>query len=127
MEFKLIITLFVLVVDKGSPLKGADQETQLAELRRFISALEDGTADVAILKKLALVCIDNPVHDESSEENTSFSFLTTPTPANGRLGTNTKGSLWDKNEKVFDRMFEALMRFLTLERVWLFQIRFSLL
>ncbi|OCB84439.1 hypothetical protein A7U60_g8425 [Sanghuangporus baumii] len=103
----------VCLIDKGSPLKGSDQDTQLRALKNCISALEDGSADAATLKKLALLCLDNPVLDEASDMSLSSSFLASPTPRNGRLEKlQTEESIWRK-EKLFDRMFDALKKFLT--------------
>ncbi|THH11551.1 hypothetical protein EW145_g600 [Phellinidium pouzarii] len=104
------------LVDKGSPLRGTDPAAQVMELKCLVSALEDGTADVSILKKLALLCLDNAVHDSISEMSTSFSYPSSPSPMVGKLAKlGSKISIWD-NEKIFDRMFDALMNFLTLER-----------
>ena len=106
-----------LVIDKGSPFKGADDKHKLSELKRFISALEDGSADVTILKKLALLCRDTALHEDLSEMNTVFSFPATPSPLNLQFnGGSLKATIWDE-EKLFDRMFDALMSFLTAQKV----------
>ncbi|EJD01068.1 uncharacterized protein FOMMEDRAFT_29840 [Fomitiporia mediterranea MF3/22] len=84
----------ISLIDKGSPLKGSDQDTLFKELKQCISDLEDGMADASTLKKLALLCSDNPVHDDSLDMDRT---------------------MWSK-ERIFDRMFDALMKFLTPEK-----------
>ena len=108
--------IIFLVIDKGGSLKGADRDTQLNELLRCVSALEDGSADVAVLKKLALLCLDNPVHDDAPNMNDS-SFPITPSPTDNGFGTmNVEDTIWN-NEKIFDRLFDALMKYLSPSRV----------
>lgn len=109
----------IAVTDKGGSLKGVDEATTISELKRFIVALDDGTANIAILKQLALLCSCNAVHEDLSDPNVSFSFPLSPTPMTGKFSRiGAKKTIWDE-EKLFDRMFGVLMNYLTLERVCL--------
>lgn len=95
-----------------------DRSTQLEELKRILVALEAGSADVKALKNLALLCSDNAVPDGHPELFiSSSSFPDSPTPAKRTLGNGAKDkSIWDE-EKIFDQTFDALLSYLTLERV----------
>lgn len=106
-----------LVIDKGSPFKGADEKTKVSELKRFITALADESADITILKKLALLSMENPVQEDLSEMSAAFSFPATPSPLNLQFKRGAlKTTIWDE-EKLFDRLFNALMQYLTYQKV----------
>lgn len=111
----LLVIYCKVVIDKGSPLKENDLDTQLSELKKCVSKLEDSTAGAAIMKKLALICADNPV-DDRLDDVVSFSL-----PAGAHISKkiprlNSQDSIWTK-DKVFDRMFDALLDFLTPDKV----------
>jgi CLIP-associating protein 1/2 len=97
-------------------LRGTDLDTQLSELKRCTVALEDGSADVKALKKLALICLDNPVDENLSSGMTSFSFPTTPPAVSMLAQMKADQSIWGK-ERIFHRMLDALLGFLTEMRV----------
>ncbi|KAI5120906.1 hypothetical protein M0805_002886 [Coniferiporia weirii] len=106
----------ISLVDKGSPYRDTDHATQLSELKSFVTALENGTADTSVLKKLAMLCLDNSVPDDYSEMSTSFSFSGSPSPMAKKLAKlNLRKTIWDE-EKIFIRMFDALLGYLTVER-----------
>ncbi|CDO74043.1 hypothetical protein BN946_scf185043.g93 [Trametes cinnabarina] len=79
----------------------------------FIVALEDGSADVAVLKKLARLCSKNPVHEPLSPVSPGFSAPLTPSPMDlaARPLATGKADYWAQ-DKLFDRLFSALVKFL---------------
>ncbi|KAG9317226.1 clasp N terminal-domain-containing protein [Chiua virens] len=101
-------------IEHGTPLKAVEPRNRVEELNRFLSALEDGNADVHVLQKLALLCSSNPIPAD------------TASPLSPRLGLPSVQSLfvpitralpptipdmWTK-ERSFDRLFDGLMKFL---------------
>ncbi|KAI9067582.1 hypothetical protein FKP32DRAFT_1588408 [Trametes sanguinea] len=79
----------------------------------FIVALEDGTADISVLKKLARLCSKNPSHEPLSPVSPGFSAPLTPSPMNipARPLETGKVDYWAQ-DKLFDRLFSALVKFL---------------
>ncbi|TBU58755.1 clasp N terminal-domain-containing protein [Dichomitus squalens] len=92
--------------DSGTP----DREETL---RSFIAALEQDTADVAVLTKLAQLCIQNPVIESLSPVSPAFSAPLTPSPLDGsaRQLAQSKSAYWTQ-DRLFDQLFNALVRFL---------------
>ncbi|KAI9001213.1 clasp N terminal-domain-containing protein [Trametes punicea] len=82
-------------------------------VKTFIVALEDGSADVAVLKKLARLCSKNPVHEPLSPVSPDFSVPLTPSPLEGAVMPLATGKVeyW-MQDKLFDRLFNALVKFL---------------
>lgn len=92
-----------------------DRPSQLAELKRIISGLEDGSASASALKDLALLCSDNQVQTGPLDLGLSISsYPDSPTPVVRKLGDGK--TVWDE-EKIFDRMFNALLEYLSAEQV----------
>ncbi|KAL4241509.1 CLASP family protein [Abortiporus biennis] len=83
------------------------------ELSSCIGRLEDGTADVQILKKLAILCKENPVNEPISPISPAFSDPSSPTPAFGASYSlpSLNSDLWT-HDKTFDRQLNALTKFL---------------
>ncbi|OSC99183.1 hypothetical protein PYCCODRAFT_1480052 [Trametes coccinea BRFM310] len=79
----------------------------------FIVALEDGTADISVLKKLARLCSKNPSHEPLSPVSPGFSAPLTPSPMNipARPLESGRVDYWAQ-DKLFDRLFSALVKFL---------------
>lgn len=105
------------MTDKGSPLTGMSRPAQLVELKRVISALEDGTADISTLKDLAHLCSDNPVQENGLLDTMNLSessYPDSPTPIIKKLGGSK--TIWEE-EKIFNRMFNALLAYLSVDRV----------
>lgn len=105
------------VTDKGSPLTGMSRSAQLVELNRVISALEDGSADISTLKDLAHLCSDNPVQENGLLDTMNLSessYPDSPTPIIRKLGGSK--TIWEE-EKIFNRMFNALLAYLSVDRV----------
>lgn len=104
-------------MDKGSPLKEAEPSAKLQGLTRYVTALETGVADVHTLKKLALLCIENPIHDPSSPLSPSLSFPLSPSPLPDSVRVRLLHSnMWTEG-RLFDRMVGALIQFLKPEKV----------
>lgn len=89
-----------------------------AELKRHITALENDDVDVMVLKKLAWLCVENPVHEEPSEFKSGFALPMSPSPASMIFDNvpSLVSTLWEE-EKLFDRMFNALLKCLTSNKV----------
>ena len=108
------------VIDKSSPFKHTDMVSASAEVKRCISALQSGEADTTILKSLALLCLNNPVNEDSNELKSSFSIPSSPSPMTVNFNklrlSPVEPMIWDE-EKLFDRLFHALLAFLTPGRV----------
>lgn len=98
--------------------KSTGPATLEQELDNLIFALDIGDADVAALKRLALICQETTSSDLSSPPLSPDSrHPSSPTPLVPSLSTNQLYSdIWEKN-KTFDRFFKALMKYLDPERV----------
>ena len=98
--------------DNGTPGR---EET----LRPFIAALEEDSADVPVLKKLARLCSQNPVQEPRSPGLPAFSVPLTPSPVDGfaRQLSSPSGSEFWTSDRLFDQLFNALMRFLDPRKV----------
>lgn len=111
-----------IVIDKGAPLKATGAGSDKPELKRCVVALEQGTADVSVLKKLALLSRDHPARDDLtlSGLSMSMSFPASPTPMGNmpKLGLG-ESNIWTE-EKLFDRLFSGLMEYLKQEKVLTF-------
>lgn len=120
--FNLIIAPFpsssVPVIAQGSPLKAAETSDRIQELQRYISLLENGSADVHTLQKLVLLCAENPVAEPFSPLSPDSEFPSSPSPFidNSRSIPSLYSDLWDNN-KNFEKLFRALMEFLVPTRV----------
>lgn len=99
-------------ISAGEPSERKDR------LNSYIAALEQGLADVLVLKKLAHLCRENPVNEPISPISPDFSDPLSPSPLLG--GTRTLPSLrpdlWHQ-DKAFERLFSALMKYLDPTRV----------
>ncbi|KAI0721862.1 clasp N terminal-domain-containing protein [Cerioporus squamosus] len=82
-------------------------------LKTYIAPLEQGSADVPVLKKLARLCMRNPVHEPLSPISPAFSVPLTPSPLDGlgRQLTPSKSEYW-RQDRLFDQLFNALVNFL---------------
>lgn len=80
------------------------------ELEGHIAALEHGPADVLVLKKLALLCRENPVNEPISPISPDFSGPFSPSPSYGTARSlhGLKSDLWSEG-KAFERLFAALV------------------
>ena len=89
-----------------------------AELNGYISALEEGLADVLVLKKLVHLCRQNPVNEPISPISPDFSDPATPSPLFGRTRTlpTLRSDLWHQ-DKSFERLFNAVVQYLDPARV----------
>ena len=97
--------------DNGTPGR---EET----LRPFIAALEEDSADVPVLKKLARLCTQNPVNEPLSPVSPAFSGGLAVVPVDGfaRQQPQTKSEYWTQ-DKLFDQLFNALVQFLERRKV----------
>ena len=91
---------------------------RVQELEDLITALDSGDADVAALKRLALICMENTVAELSSPPLSPGDFHpSSPTPVVPSNSTLVLHSdIWEKN-KTFDRFFKALIKYLEPSRV----------
>ena len=87
-------------------------------LQTFVSALEQGSADVPVLKKLAQLCVRNPVQEPRSPGLPAFSVPLTPSPVDGfaRQLTSSDSEFWTQ-DKLFEQLFNALVRYLDPKKV----------
>ncbi|TDL29310.1 hypothetical protein BD410DRAFT_758063 [Rickenella mellea] len=102
------------LIEKGTPLKTSDVAAKVQEINAFLTALEQGQANVELLKNLTLLCLGNPFHDAPSPLSPTFTFPPTPSPMSGNdqmLST----PLWTEG-RLFDRLFGALTRYLEPDR-----------
>jgi CLIP-associating protein 1/2 len=106
------------VVEHGTPLKGLEPSDRIQELQSFIVALEQHPVSIRVLQKLALLCIENPVLDPSSPLSSGFSAPASPSPFSARPIPSLHSDIWAK-DKNFERLFNALIKFLDPSRVWL--------
>lgn len=88
------------------------------ELNDCIAALEQGPADVLVLKKLAHICRQNPVNEPISPISPDFSDPQSSSPLFGgtRGLPSLKPDLWHQ-DKAFERLFSILMKYLDPTRV----------
>lgn len=97
----------------------APEAVQVQQLRDVMSLLEQGVADLAALRTLAAVCTNNPAAPQSP------TTLTSPLSPNGNGGPLSPSPLNDMSSlarslrsdvwlggKMFDKVFNALVRFL---------------
>ena len=91
---------------------------RVQELETLITALDSGDADVAALKRLALICMENTVAELSSPPLSPEGLHpSSPTPIIPSHSTRLLHSdIWEKN-KTFDRFFKALIKYLEPSRV----------
>lgn len=106
----------LIAIENGTPLKGVEPADRVEELSEFVTALEDGNANVRVLQKLAQLCSSNPIP------------VDTASPLSPRLGLPSGPSLfipitrtlppdmWTKGRN-FDRLFDGLLKFLDLAKV----------
>ena len=88
-------------------------------LQTLLAELEQGSADVPVLKKLARLCTQNPVHEEPrSPASPAFSVPLTPSPVDGsaRQLSSSDSEFWLR-DKLFDRLFNTLLRVLDPRKV----------
>ncbi len=88
-------------------------------LKTYIAPLEQGTADVPVLKKLARLCMQNAVHEPLSPISTAFSVPRTSSPLDGfggRQRSPSTSEYW-RQDRLFDQLFNALVNFLDPRKV----------
>ena len=88
------------------------------ELQGYITALDQGTADVSTLKKLAAFCVAYPSVDAISPLSSCLSMPASPSPFISSAGIlpSLKPELWTENRS-FTRLFNALQTFLSPDKV----------
>lgn len=87
---------------------------RVEELHEFVTALEDGDADVRVLQKLALLCSTNPIPaDTASPLSPRLGLPLSPSPFIPIMRTlpPVVPDMWTK-ERSFDRLFDGLLKFL---------------
>ncbi|EIN10669.1 hypothetical protein PUNSTDRAFT_142631 [Punctularia strigosozonata HHB-11173 SS5] len=103
------------LIQHGTPLKAVETDDRIHELTRYISALEEGEADIAVLQKLALLSVENPCSDSMSPVTSTGSLVDPMSPSPFMGSSRSLPSLfidmWSKG-KNFDRLFRALMNYL---------------
>lgn len=106
------------VLKMAAPAEDVETPDREEAVKTCIVALEDGSADVSVLKKLARLCSQNPVHEPLSPVSPGFSAPLTPSPMDGaaRPLTASKSDYWT-HDKLFDHLFSALVKFLDPRKV----------
>ncbi|KAI0751370.1 clasp N terminal-domain-containing protein [Daedaleopsis nitida] len=101
------------VLKIASPHEDVGTPDREQTLQPYIAALDQGSADVPVLKNLARLCTQNPVHEPLSPVSPAFSVPLTPSPLDGfaRQLTPSRSDYW-RQDKLFDRLFNALVKFL---------------
>ncbi|KAH9943078.1 clasp N terminal-domain-containing protein [Epithele typhae] len=97
--------------ENGSALD-SDRESAV---RALVAALEDDSADVAALKTLARLCAHNSLREPLSPSSPAFSVPLTPSFIDGSGNQLSRSEFWEK-DKLFDRLFNALVKFLNPKR-----------
>jgi len=101
------------VSSQASLLKAPPPSDRVQDLQDITTALEDNVADVAALKRLAIICMENPIPEGTSEPHLSSS----PTSLISKLSqTISHTELWEKNQ-TFEKLFKALMAYLQPSKV----------
>lgn len=100
--------------NQRNPLFASNGVDAATELQGYIAALDQGTADVSILKKLTMFCVAHPSVDAISPLSSSLSMPASPSPFISSAGIlpSLKPELWTEN-KSFSRLFNALQKFLS--------------
>ncbi|KAI0771878.1 clasp N terminal-domain-containing protein [Trametes elegans] len=82
-------------------------------LKAHMVALEQGSADVAVLKQLARLCSQNPAHEPLSPVSPGFPapHALSPLDGVGRTQASSTADCWTQ-DKLFDHLFTALVKFL---------------
>ncbi len=103
-----VLKMPTLHEDRDSETPGREET-----LRSFIAALEEDSTDVLVLKKLARLCTQNPVYEPLSPVSPAFAAPPTFSPVDGfaRQQPQTTSEYWTQ-DKLFDQLFNALVRFL---------------
>ncbi|KAI0069029.1 hypothetical protein BV25DRAFT_1817959 [Artomyces pyxidatus] len=105
------------LINQRNPLRRADAAGQAKELQGYITALDEGVADVSTLKGIALFCHAHPSMDPISPLSSGLSMPASPSPflSNTVMMPALKSDIWVEN-KNFSRLFQALQKFLAPER-----------
>lgn len=103
------------LIERGSPLRNTGSRDGRAELNTYINALETNNADQRTLQKLALLCTEFPLRDETSPMTSSGSFPTPISPSPTMPGSLNlqplQNNIWTEG-KAFSRLFNGLIKFL---------------
>lgn len=104
------------MISKAGPLKAKDDAERIQELKTHIAALEVGDITKENLQRVALFCSENTVSDLSSPPPSPGGGSPSPFLLNPSTSLTTRSELWD-TERVFDRLFNALMQYLEPSKV----------
>jgi len=106
------------VFNQRNPLFASNGIDAATELQGYITALDQGIADVSMLKKLATFCVAHPSVDAISPLSSSLSMPASPSPFISSAGIlpSLKPELWTENRS-FSRLFNALQGFLSPDKV----------
>ncbi|KAI0049577.1 hypothetical protein FA95DRAFT_1581638 [Auriscalpium vulgare] len=90
----------------------------VAQLQGYIAALDEGSANVSVLKSIAAFCVAHPSLDPLSPLSSTLSMPASPSPflSNAVIIPSLKSDVWAEN-KNFSRLFKALEKFMAPERV----------
>ena len=106
------------VFNQRNPLFASSTVDTAAELQGYITALDQGTANVSTLKSLASFCVAHPSVDAISPLSSSLSMPASPSPFISSAGVLPllKPELWSENRS-FSRLFNALQKLLSPDKV----------
>lgn len=100
------------MISKAAPLKSKDDAERIEELNSHIAALQAGEITKESLQRIALICSENTVSDLSSPPPSPGGGSPSPFVLNSAsVPLTTRSELWD-TERVFARLFNALMQYL---------------
>ncbi|KAF8164925.1 clasp N terminal-domain-containing protein [Crassisporium funariophilum] len=96
------------LIAEASPANSDADPERWQELESHISALGAGEADVSVLKKLVVICMENTVTDISSPMSSPrhTKHPSSPTPLVPSHPSSLHSDMWEKN-KTFERFFNA--------------------
>lgn len=100
-------------MDQSLPFTAGEPSDRREELNSYIAQLGKGSADTRVLKKLAILCRLSPVNEPLSPISPALSDPSSQSPVFGSSRTLPllKSDLWTQG-KLFDRVFDALVKFL---------------
>ncbi|KAA1466154.1 hypothetical protein DENSPDRAFT_862277 [Dentipellis sp. KUC8613] len=105
------------LLNQKKMFRDSDASHYASELKRYIDALDDGSADVAMLKNMALFCASHPTVDPISPLSSSLSMPASPSPfisASSSL-QSLKPDVWSES-RGFERLWSGLKKFVVPER-----------
>lgn len=99
------------------------QSDQSTDLNQWIKTLSSGSDSIPVLKKLITFSVQNSVIEPSSPAGGQFPGSPTPNANKKVVEELPRANVWT-HDKVFDRLFDALMAYLDPTRVSAFDLQY---